>query len=214
MRRRLQQYRDIGQAIFPLHQRGLDIFGILSIAMLTGVTVSGTWQFFNHESNPDWYDYVPDTAFSVNQQPATGMAQVHGLFGLGSGIVALVGSAWFAYRIAHRVPLAILVAFGCIVFAALTEALVRFNVIKLEGKTLDQASSGYTQLFTGDVEYVVTDVGQSGVVPFAITLVAHIATIPILVGFSWWSIVRALDRQTMEIANAPKRTWFKTIGES
>lgn len=213
MKRRFQQYRDIGEATFPRHQRGLDIFGVLSIIMLAGVSLSGAWQFFAHESNSDWFDYVPDSGFSVNQQPATGIAQVHGLFGLGSGIVALVGSAWFAYRIAHRVPLANLVALLCVVFAMLTESLVRFNVIKISGLGLDQVSTGYPQVFTGDVEYVVTDVGQTGPWAFRMLVASHLATIPILVGFAWWSIVRALDRQTHAIANAPERTWFKTIGK-
>lgn len=213
MKRRFEQYRKIGNATFPLHQRGLDIFGALSITMLVGVSLSGVWQFFFHESNPDWFEYVPDSGFSVNQEPASGMAQVHGLFGLGSGIVALLGSAWFAYRIAHRVPLASLVAFGCILFATLTETLVRFNVIQIEGLALDQVGQGYTQVFTSDVEYVVTDVGQSSAWAFRVLVVSHIATIPVLVGFAWWSIRRTLDRRTHEIANAPERSWFKTIGK-
>lgn len=213
MRRRFQQYRDIGNATFPRHQRGLDVLGALSIAMLVGVSLTGLWQFFAHQSNSDWFDYVPDTGFSANQQPATGMAQVHGLFGLGCGIVALLGSAWFAYRIAHRVPLAVLIAFGCIVFAMLTESLVRYNVIQVEGLNFDQVA-GYPQVFTSDIDYVVTDVGQTGPWPFRLLVVAHVATIPILVGFAWWSIVRTLDRRTFEIANAPERTWFKNIGKS
>lgn len=214
MKDRFQQYREIGEATFPRHQRGLDLFGALSIAMLAGLTATGIWQFFNHRSNPDWYAYVPDANFTVSQRPPAGIAQAHGLFGLGAGIVALLGTAWFAYRIAHRVPLAALVAFACIVFATMTEALVRFNVIKLEGRTLEEASTGYAQLFTGDVEFVVTDAGQSGVIPFLLILIAHIATIPILVGFAWRSIVRTLDRRTVEIANAPERTWFKSVGNS
>ena len=212
MKRRFQQYRDIGSATFPLHQRGLDVFGLLSITMLVGVSLSGLWQFFAHESDPDWFDYVPDSGFSVNQAPATGMAQVHGLFGLGSGIVALLGSAWFAYRIAHRVPLASLVAFGCILFASLTETLVRFNVLQIPGLALDQVGPGYVQVFTSDLEYVVTDVGQTGAWPFRSIVLSHIATIPVLVGFAWWSIVRTLDRRTYEINNAPERSWFKTLG--
>ena len=213
MKRRFQQYRDIGSATFPLHQRGLDIFGILSIIMLVGVSLTGVWQFFAHESNPDWFAYVPDTGFSASQQPSTGVAQVHDLFGLGSGIVALAGTGWFAYRIAHRVPIASLVAFICIVFAALTETLVRFNVIQVSGLAFEAVGPGYTQLFTSDIDYVVTDVGQTGATSFRLLVAAHVATIPILVGFAWWSIVRALDRRTFEIANAPERTWFKNLGD-
>lgn len=212
MKRRFQQYRDIGKATFPLHQRGLDIFGLLSITMLVGVSVTGVWQFLAHEPNPDWFDYVPDTNFSVSRQPSEGVAQAHGLFGLGSGIVALLGTGWFAYRIAHRVPIASVVAFICIVFATLTEALVRFNVIKIQGLALDQVGPGYAQVFTNELEYAVTDVGQAGAGPFRLLVLSHLATIPILVGFAWWSIVRTLDRRTHEIANAPERTWFKNLG--
>lgn len=214
MRRRFQQYRDIGNATFPLHQRGLDIFGALSITMLMGVSLSGLWQFFFHESNSDWFEYVPDSGFSANQQPATGMAQVHGLFSLGTGVVALLGSAWFAYRIAHRIPLAMLVALGCVVFGALTESLVRFNVIKISGLTFDQVGVGYTQVFTGDVDYVVTDAGQSSAWRFRLLVLSHVATVPVLVGFAWWSILRTLDRRTAEIQDAPQRSWFKTVGDS
>ncbi len=214
MRRRFQQYRDIGTATFPLHQRGLDVFGILSITMLVGLTITGIWQFFAHESNPDWFAYVPDTGFAVSQQPPTGVAQVHGLFGLGAGIVALVGSGWFAYRIAYRIPLASLVAFVCIVFAMLTEALVRYNIIKVQGLAFEQVESGYAQLFTNDIAYVVTDVGQAEPSSFRLLVLAHIATVPILVGLAWWSILRALDRRTAEIANTPERTWFKNLGSS
>lgn len=214
MTRRFQQYRDIGKATFPLHQRGLDIFGLLSITMLVGVSLTGAWQFFAHEPNPDWFEYVPDTGFSVARQPSVGMAQVHDLFGLGSGIVALVGTGWFAYRIAHRVPIASVVAFICIVFAMLTEALIRFNIIKIQGVALDQVGPGYTQLFTSELEYAVTDVGQAGATPFRLLVIAHVATIPILVGFAWWSILRTLDRRTQEIADAPERTWFKNLGSS
>jgi len=214
VKRRFQQYRDIGEKTFPLHQRGVDVLGVLAIIMIVGLSVTGTWQLFAHESNPDWYSYIPDSGFTVTQQPPTGVAQAHGLFGLGAGIVTLLGSAWFAYRVAHRVPLAGLVALVCIVFAAMTEALVRFNIIKFDGRTLEEAGSGYPQLLGGDVEYVVTDAGQTGVVQFLIITAAHIATIPILVGFAWWSITRGLDRRTREIENAPERTWFKTLGSS
>lgn len=212
VRRRFQQYRDIGDATFPLHQRGLDIFGIASVTMLFGVTLTGIWQFFAHEPNPEWFEYTPNSGFSVDPEPSTGIAQLHDLFALGCGVVALVGAAWFAYRIAHRLPLAAIVAFTCIVFALLTESLVRFNVIQIEGLRFDQVGPGYAQVFTENVEYVVTDVGQSGPWPFRLLVLAHIATIPILVGFSWWSIRRTLDRRTFEIANAPQRTWYKNIG--
>ncbi len=214
MRRRLEQYRAIGDATFRDHQRGLDILGFSAIVMLVGVSLTGVWQFFAHESNPDWFDYAPDTGFSAPQRPPTGVAQVHGLFALGSGIVALAGTGWFAYRIAHRVPLGCIVAFVCIAFANITEALVRFNVIEIDGLTFEQVGPGYMQVFTDEVHYVVTDAGHTGVGLFRLLLLAHVATVPILVGFGWWSIVRALDRREREIADAPERTWFKSLGSN
>lgn len=162
MRRRFQQYRDIGDATFPRHQRRLDILAILSLTMLLGIIVTGIWQFFAHESNPDWYAYEPGSNFVVSQPVPSGMAQVHGLFGLGATVVALVGTGWFAYRIAHNMPMLSLVSLICIMFASLTEAAVRFNIIKIEGKTFEEAGPGYGQLFTNDIDYVVTDVGQTG----------------------------------------------------
>ena len=213
MRHRFQQFRDIGEATFPKHQRGLDIFAALAITMLVGLTLTGIWQFFFHESNPDWYGYVPDSGFSVTQQPPTGVAQAHGLFGLGAGIVALIGTAWFAYRIAHRVPMASLIAFGLIVFATFTEAIVRFNLIKIEGQSFEQAGPGYLQLLTNDIEYVVTDAGQTSAAPFVLVVGAHIATVPLLVGVVWWATIRSLDRRTVEMANEPERSWARSLNQ-
>ncbi len=179
--------------------------------MIVGVSVSGVWQFFAHKPDPNWFDYVPGSSFNAQQAPATAMAQIHDLFATGSGIVALVGSAWFAYRIAHGVPIATIVAVIGTLSAALTGALLRFNLVKLEGRSFEEVGAGYAQLFSNDVEYVVTDTVEFGPAAFTLLTVAHVATIPILVGFGWWSIQRALDRRTTLIQNAPKRTWFTDV---
>lgn len=202
------EFRNIGRATFPKYQRTLDVIGALSIILLVGVTVTGIWQFFAHESNPQWFAYAPDRTLVVEPPLPTGMALAHRFFADGAGIVALFGGAWFSYRIAHRVPVALMVAFVCILFGVFTEALVRFNVIKITGVAFEDVGPGYSQLFTRDVEYVVTDARQQSRGAFLLLFVAHLATIPILVGFGWWSIVRAVERRAAEIRNAPKRTWF------
>lgn len=205
---RFQEFRNIGRATFPKYQRTLDVLGIVSIFLLVGVTITGIWQFFAHESNPQWFAYQPGNTLIVEPPLPTGVALAHRFFADGAGIVALFGGAWFSYRIAFRVPAAIVVAFVCILFGVLTEALVRYNIIKIAGLTFEEVGPGYSQLFTGDVEYVVTDARQQSRGAFLLVVVSHIATIPILVGFGWRSIVQAIDRRAAEIRNAPKRTWF------
>jgi hypothetical protein len=201
-------YREIGRATFPAHRRGVDILGILSIVMLVGVTFSGIWQFFAHTPDPDWFAYVPDTGFTVAEKPPSGMRMVHDLFATGSGVLALAGSGWFAYRIAHGFPMLAVVAIVVSFFGALVGPTIQFTLLKLEGQSFDEVGPGYLQMFTGNLEYAVTDIHQIGPGTFQLLVLSHILTIPILVGFAWWSIRRAIDRRTAEIANAPNRSWI------
>lgn len=205
---RFQEFRYIGRAMFPKYQRTLDILGALSIFLLVGVTITGVWQFFAHESNPQWFAYQPGNTLVVDPPLPSGMALAHRFFADGAGIVALFGGAWFSYRIAFRVPAALAVAFVCIVFGLLTEALVRYNIIKIAGLTFEDVGPGYSQLFTGDVEYVVTDAREQSRGAFLLVVISHVATIPILVGFGWRSITRGIDQRLIQLRNAPKRTWF------
>lgn len=215
MVRRLQQLRAIGRATFPEHLRGVEALGLLSITLLVGLAATGIWQFLFYEPDPDWYDYAPGAQMAEPQsQPAVGIAEVHGLLSDVAGVVTLVGASWFAYRIVQRVTALMVVAFCCVTFAALTGAALRFNILRQTGVPIEELSGGYAQLFTTDVEYLVTDrnhwgAGGSGKLDtFRIALIAHILSIPVLVGFAWRSIRRGLDRWTMEIENAPKRTWI------
>ncbi len=208
MKRRYREFRDIGRATFPRHQRGVDILGVLSIVVLVGVSATGAWQFFAHELNPEWFGYMPGGTFSVNSKGPTGMALAHRFFGDAAAILALMGGAWFCFQIVYRVPAVVVVIFCCTLFAVLTEALVRFNLIKLQGLTFEEVGPGYPQVFGSDVDYVVTDAGQTNVGVFRLLILSHIATVPILVGFGWVSIVRGIDRRTKEMAAAPKRTWM------
>lgn len=208
MRRTFEQFQTIGRSTFPRHKRGVDILGIVSVFMLVGISVSGIWQFFAHEPDPAFFAYRPGFESGFSSQQSVG-AQVHDLFATGTGAVALFGSAWFAYRISHAVPvvgvLTMIVAF----LASATAALVRFNAIKLEGRAFDEADTGYLQVFTESVQFVVTDRGQSGPTAFRIAVLAHILTVPTLVGFSWWWIRRAIEARTVELENQPERTWLR-----
>lgn len=208
MKRRFRQYRHIGGATFPRHQRGLDLLGLLSIVMLLGVSVSGVWQFFVHEPDPNWFGYVPNSTFTGSANEPTVAAQIHDLCATGCGIIALLGTAWLAYRITHRVPAASVAALAIVAFGALLGSLVRYNVIKVQGQSFDEIGPGYLQLFTGGFEYVATDTAQLGPAVFRFLVVSHIATVPVLVLLGWRSILRALDRRTREITTAPERTWF------
>lgn len=187
---------------------------MLSIIVLVGVSVTGVWQFFAHESDPNWYAYTPGSGFTVDRAPSTGMAVAHGFFGDASIILALAGSGWFAFRIAHSVPRAAVVAFSCAVVGAGTGGLIRYNILKLGGQTFEEASPGYWQLFTTDLEYAVTDGGSTGATAFRLLTLVHIITVPILVAFGWGSIQRALDRRTIEIQTAPRRTWHLMDGDT
>jgi hypothetical protein len=52
------------------------------------------------------------------------------------------------------------------------------------------------------------ETGEIGPTAFRLLVLSHIATVPILVGFGWWSLRRAIDRRYEELQNQPKRTWF------
>lgn len=210
MGERLERFRYIGRATFPRHQRGLDVLGIVSLVVLVGVTLTGIWQFFAHSPDPDWLERyaTKGTGGNIGTGPTTVAAEIHDAFATAAGLVALVGSAWFAYRIAHRVPAFAIVAIGCTFFGALAGGLVTYGVVKVTGRPLEESGSGYLQVFTRDVEFAVTESGEVGPTAFRLLVLSHIATVPILIGFGWWSIRRAIDRRYEELQNQPKRTWF------
>ena len=85
-------------------RRGVRNLTVLSAVCLAGVTLTGIWQFFAHESDPSWYSYVRGSDAQLLTRPSTRMAEIHGMFGDATALVALLGGAWFAYRVLFDVP--------------------------------------------------------------------------------------------------------------
>jgi len=214
MRRRWEQYRTISSTLFPAHERSVDRLGALSMFLLFGLVISGVAQFLLHESNPSWFGYVPDSGFDVvgfgdGEQPLAVVA--HRFFGAAAGIVALAGSGWFMWRILQRPPVTGVVAFVGVLGVWMTQAFVRYNVIKIDGQSFDEVEAGHLPLFFEPVEYVVTDIGQFGPWLFRLMLSGHMLSVPVLVWFAWRSITRQMDRDLAMIESAPRRTWGESL---
>ncbi|MCP3856794.1 MAG: hypothetical protein GY698_18985 [Actinomycetia bacterium] len=164
--------------------------GWLSIMVLVGLTVTGVWQFFAHAPVPSWYAYSPGSGFFPQPPPSTGVAALHGFFGGASVVLALFGGGWFAYKAVHRVPhLAVLVLVVGLV-STFTGSLIRFNLIKLAGQSFDAAGPGYAQIFTGDIDYVVTDRREIGAMGIRLWTLAHLVSVPVMLVAAWFSITR------------------------
>lgn len=205
----VEELRKRFRSVVPRKKAGAEILGLLSIFMLVGVTITGIWQFFAHEPNPDWFAYVPDTGFTAEAVPSTGMARIHGFFADGSVIVAMAGGGWFAYNIAHTIPKTAVVAFVTTVIGVFSGSLIRYNVVKIDGLRHEDATDGYWQLFVKPVEYVVTGRTEFGANGFRLLTVIHVATIPILVGFAWVAIRRGIAIQEEARRNSPARSWMR-----
>jgi hypothetical protein len=180
-----------GRTVTPTERRFAGWLGWVSIIVITGLTLTGIWQFFSHEPNPDWFSYTPENGLIGSSKPSTGGAELHALFGDAAFVIALFGGAWFAYKILFRVPkfatVAALVALG----ANITGSVIRFNAVKISGRTLEQAGDGYVQIFTDDVEFVVN--GRQELGPTAIRLLTfgHIVSVPVLSIAAWYVLTRS-----------------------
>jgi hypothetical protein len=174
-------------------QRGVSVLAWLSIVILVGLTTTGVWQFFAHESDPSWFDHTPGSSVRQRTAPSEGAAELHGLFGSAGGVLAMFGGAWFAYKVLFDVPRLAVLAFGLALVGLVTGSLIRFNAIKLEGRQYEDAGRGYGQLFVSDVDYVVTDKWDLGAMAIRLFTVAHIATVPILLAAAWFGTARVGD---------------------
>lgn len=218
--KRRQQLRTIGEARFPEHLRAVEVLGLVSIVLLIGLTATGLWEFFFRESAPAWYSYGPEFGGSVQAGPASaGVSGLHGFLSDAAGVTALLGGTWFSYRVLNRLPAAIVVTVCCVTFAAFGGGALRFNLIRQTGVPIEEISAGYTQLFTSDIDFLVTDRGQWGGASnsfgdspgslgmFRIMLLTHMLTVPILVGFAWMSIRRGMERRLAEVLEPSKPSW-------
>lgn len=172
-------------------QRGVRILGWASIICLAGVTGTGVWQFLAHESNPSWFGYVPGLGVRQQTQPSEGVAELHGIFGGAMAVIALVGGAWFAFRVLFDVPRLAVIGLVVSVVGLVTGSVIRFNAVRLSGRSYEQAGSGYAQLFLDDVEFVVTDRWDLGALAIRSWTVAHVLTVPVVVLVAWFEITRS-----------------------
>lgn len=161
------------------------------MVILVGLTLTGVWQFFAHQSDPTWFDHVVGSDIRQRTAPSEGVASLHGLFGGAAGIVALMGGAWYAYKVAFGVPRLAVLALGLALVGLVTGSLVRFNAVKLPGRTYEDAGRGYGQIFTNEVEHVVTDKWDMGPLAIRLFTAGHVLTVPILLAAAWVGIARA-----------------------
>lgn len=204
---RREKFSHIARATFPDQERGVRILGVISIIALVGVSISGLWLLTMHAPDPTYVDYQPGGE-RLDQRPPTVASEIHDTFGTATGVIALLGMGWFAYRITHRLPMLGVVTLGVAVFGSLLGGAVEFDILKFDDQPLSAERSGYLQVFTGDLEYAVTRAGQVGPRLFQLLVASHVATVPVLVAYATVTVRRAIDRQHHELLNEPKRTWF------
>lgn len=174
----------------PEQQRGLSVLGWVSFVILAGLTGTGLWQFFAHESDPSWFEHVVGSDARLRATPSEGVAELHSIFATAGGIVALLGGAWFAYKIAFDIPWIALLAFVLAVVGSVTGSLIRFNAVKLPGRSYEDAGRGYLQFFVNDVEHIVTDKWDLGSTAIRLLTVSHFLTVPLLLTVAWFRITR------------------------
>ena len=174
-------------------QRIVRVLGVLAFIMLAGLTITGVWQFFAHKSVPSWFDHAPGSGARQQTTPSTGAAAAHSLFSTFGGIVALAGGGWYAYKVSFSVPWLWLFGLSLSLFGSFTGSLIRFNAIKLPGQSYQDAGVGYSQLFLGDVEFVVTDRWDLGATAIRLMTLSHTVTVPILLFAVWACLPRIAD---------------------
>jgi hypothetical protein len=176
-------------------QRGVSVLAGVSIVILAGLVSTGLWQFFTHESDPSWFDHVAGSSSRQQAAPSEGIADVHGVFATAGGVVALLGGAWFAYKVAFNIPWIALLAIVLTVLGSVTGSWIRFNAVKLQGRSYEDAGRGYVQIFVDDVEYVVTDNWDLGSTAILFLTVSHVLALPFLLTVAWLSVPRVGERE-------------------
>jgi hypothetical protein len=172
---------------------GVRILAWASVISLFGVSVTGVWQFFAHESNPAWYSYEAGRTSSGARAAPTAMAEWHAIFGAAVGAVALFGGAFLAYKVIFDVPWQAVVAFAVVLFGLVSGSVMRFNLVKLDGRDYDEAARGYGQLFGGDLEFIVTSRYELGAMAARIWTASHVLTVPIILALIWVGLPRSAD---------------------
>lgn len=171
-------------------QRGVKILGWVVVIVLAGLTITGIWQFFAHESDPAWFGHVAGSSARRPASPSSGVGGLHGTFSTASGIVALLGGGWFAYKVIFDVPWIAVLAVGIVIFGSLTGSTMRFNAVKLEGQPYADAGPGYVQVYGTDIVHVVTDKWDLGPIAIRLLTMSHVVALPALLAIAWVSLPR------------------------
>ena len=152
-----------------------------SLVITLGLFVTGIGTFLTHAPDPNWYNYVQGQGVQPFGAPSEGWAEWHGLFADAAFVLVLFGAAWFVYKVSFYVIRFAVLALVVILFGHVSGSVIRFNVVKLQGKPLEEAEDGYVQLFTGDLEYIVTSRFEFGALASQLWVAAHVVTLPIIV---------------------------------
>ena len=175
----------------PEQRRGVRVLAWASVVGLAGVSLTGIWQFFAHESDPGWYGYEPGSDMRLASSPSEGIAELHGIFATAVAVIALFGGAWFAYRVLYDVPWPAVLALAVAVLGLVSGSVMRFTLVKLEGRRFDEAGRGYAQVFGGDLEFVVTSRFELGPLAIRLWTIGHVVTVPVLLAIIWLGIPRS-----------------------
>lgn len=168
--------------------RGVVVLGWISTLIIAGLTITGVWQFFAHEADPGWFDHIRGSGTRQSTSPSTGAAELHGLFSTAAGALALIGGAWYAYKIIQDVPWIAVLGVAFAIVGSVSGSTIRFNAVRLAGRTYDEAGSGYLQLFTNDVDFVVTDRFDFGPTAIQLLTLLHVMLLPTLAAIAWFSM--------------------------
>ncbi len=160
----------------------MQLLANVALIVTLGLFVTGVGTFCTHAPDPNWYNYVQGQGVQPFGAPSDGWAEWHGLFADAAFVLGLFGSAWFIYKVSFYVIRFSVLSLVVILFGHVTGSVIRYNVVKLQGKTLEQAGDGYWQLFTGDLDYIVTSRFELGTLASQLWVGAHVLTLPIVVG--------------------------------
>ena len=165
----------------PTQHRGVRLLANLSLLLMLGLFATGVGTFLTHQPDPNWYNYVEGQGVQPFGVPSEGWAAWHGLFADAAFMLVLFGSAWFVYKISFYVVRFAVAALVIVLFGHVTGSIIRFNVVKLQGKEFQEAGEGYWQLLSGDLEYIVTARFEMTAVATQLWVIAHVLTLPVLV---------------------------------
>ena len=160
----------------------MQLLANLSLVITIGLLVTGIGTFFAHAPDPNWFNYVEGQGVQPFGAPSEGWAEWHGLFADAAFALVLFGSAWFVYKVSFQVIRFTVLALVLILFGHVSGSIIRYNVVKLQGKTLKEAGDGYWQLFAGDLEFIVTARFEIGAVASQLWVAAHVVALPVVVG--------------------------------